>query len=169
MALIQHILVTGNTLTFGGHSYQCAIGKGGFSSNKQEGDGATPIGTYPLRMCWYRKDKLPAPETSLSLRITDKKDGWCDDPKSSDYNQPIVKPYDYSHESMWRDDDVYDLVIPLGYNDDPIIAGKGSAIFMHLARDNYEPTEGCVALAKEHLLELLRVCGPNTVIEIRES
>jgi L,D-peptidoglycan transpeptidase YkuD (ErfK/YbiS/YcfS/YnhG family) len=163
----NHIIVTGNQLIFNGLIFPCSIGKGGFSSSKKEGDGCTPIGTFALRECWWRQDKLAAaPKTGLTLRQTHEEDGWCDEPSSPHYNQPVKLPYSFSHERMWRDDDVYDIVVPMGYNDDPVIAGKGSAIFMHLARPNYEPTEGCVALAKADMLQLLALCGNDTLIKI---
>jgi L,D-peptidoglycan transpeptidase YkuD (ErfK/YbiS/YcfS/YnhG family) len=169
MVSTEHILVIGNLLSFKGHRFRCAVGKGGFAVNKQEGDGATPLGIYALRECWYRADKIAAPKTSLPLRITNEEDGWCDAPSSPHYNQPVILPYSLSHERMWRDDGVYDIVVPLGYNDDPVVPGKGSAIFMHLAQDNYDPTEGCVALAKADMVTLLAFCGPDTVMEIKES
>jgi L,D-peptidoglycan transpeptidase YkuD (ErfK/YbiS/YcfS/YnhG family) len=166
-ALSPTIIVRGNQLTYKGLIFPCAIGKGGVSQHKKEGDGCTPVGIYALRECWWRQDKLHhAPKTGLRLRVTNEEDGWCDEPSSPHYNQPVKLPYSLSHEKMWRDDDVYDIVVPLGYNDDPVIPGKGSAIFMHLARPGYEPTEGCVALAKDHMLELLALCTPDSRIEI---
>lgn len=161
--------VTGNTLTFRNASFRCAIGKGGFSQDKREGDGCTPLGTFTLRECWYRPDRVSAIVTRLPLRKIHDSDGWCDDPRSSDYNTHVRLPYPYSHERLWRDDHVYDLVIPLGYNDDPVVAGRGSAIFLHLARPDYEPTEGCVALALPDLALLLPELGPESRIEIAKG
>lgn len=165
----MNIIVTSNSLLFNEKTYICAIGKGGFSHDKKEGDGATPIGEFVLRECWYRADKISAPETSLPLKVIYAGDGWCDDPKSTQYNKHIQLPFHFSHEKLWREDDVYDLIIPLGYNDEEPIPGKGSAIFMHVARENYEPTEGCVALAKSDLLEILLNITPETRIVIRQS
>jgi len=147
-------------------SVRCATGKGGFSNDKREGDGCSPIGTFFLRECWFRPDRVPAPLTGLPLREIHENDGWCDDPKSSDYNTPIRRPYHYSHEQLWRVDHVYDLIVPIGYNDDPVVSGRGSAIFMHVAKDDYSPTEGCVALAVADLLALLPELTPQTRIEI---
>lgn len=161
------IHVTGNQLGFAGKKYHCAIGKGGFSPDKKEGDGCTPLGIFPLRELWCRADKFSPPKTNLPIKIINKNDGWCDDPKSSDYNRHVLMPYDFSHEELWREDDVYDLIIPIGYNDKNIIAGAGSAIFIHVARDNYTPTEGCIALKKEDLLEILPYLSANTHIEIK--
>lgn len=164
-----HILVHGDALTFQGKSYRCAVGKNGFATEKKEGDGCSPIGSFALRECWYRADRLPAPQTHLPLRIITENDGWCDDVTHPEYNQHITLPFAASHEKLWREDHVYDLIIPLGYNDVPIVKGKGSAIFMHLAKQNYSGTEGCIALAKEDLLEILKHCSTETVITIKAS
>lgn len=161
--------VVGNTLYFQHRSYRCAIGKGGFSDNKKEGDGCTPLGSFALRECWYRADKLGKPSTLLPVRIISKDDGWSDDPKAADYNRHVTLPYGFSHERLWREDDMYDLIVPLGYNDQPIVAGKGSAIFLHVARPGYEPTEGCVALAKADLLAILPYFSTGGLIEITEK
>lgn len=299
-----NILVVGNKLTFAGKTYHCAIGKGGFSDDKKEGDGCTPLGIFPLRELWCRADKIKKPKTNLPIKIIKQDDGWCDDVNSPDYNKHILLPiprgegkYNYAsqklidfsrvlikkptspeaklwsvlrnrqingfkfrrqhpiehyiadfycegmnliidlegesnftsygknrdairskylqekgyqiirfsnseirenfeavlhsiyaitteialtlttsqsdreqvprHENLWRDDDVYDLIIPIGYNDSPIAAGKGSAIFIHVARENYEPTEGCVALKLEDLLRILPFFSTKTLIEIK--
>ena len=141
------ILVRQNLLTYGKLKFRCAIGKSGFSDHKKEGDYyCTPLGIFALRECWYRADRLAAPKTGLPLRVIKEDDGWCDDPKSKAYNKPIKRPYKFSHEQLWREDHVYDLIVPLGYNDNPVIPGKGSAIFLHLAHEDYRATEGCVAL-----------------------
>lgn len=161
--------VSGNTLTFQGKSYVCAIGKGGFSASKKEGDGATPLGIFALRECWYRADRIAKPQTKLPLRIIHENDGWCDDPTSADYNRHIKLPHPARHENLFRDDHVYDLIIPLGYNDDPVVASKGSAIFMHIVHNDYRGTEGCIALAKPDLLEILRHSGPDSVIDIQKG
>lgn len=163
------LVVIGNQLHGFGKSYRCAIGKSGFSNNKKEGDGKTPLGIFPLRECWYRADRLSAPKTSLPVKIIRENDGWCDDPKSPDYNRHVALPSVFSHERLWRDDHAYDVIVPLGYNDNPVAAGKGSAIFLHMARDNYKPTEGCVALAKDDLLALLPHLSPKTCIEIKQG
>lgn len=159
------IRVEGNTLFFEGKRYRCAIGKGGFSSQKKEGDGATPVGEFALRGCYYRADKLKTPpRTILPLHVIAQSDGWCDDPKDAHYNQPVTLPYPARHEILWRNDSVYDVIVPIGYNDDPIVSGKGSAIFMHVATPDYAPTEGCVALALPELLEVLQKVTPQTRI-----
>lgn len=150
-----------------GRSWRCALGKGGLSANKREGDGATPLGSYPLRRVLYRSDRLSAPPaTALPVVPLDPADGWCDDAAHPDYNRPVRLPHPARHEIMWRDDGVYDVVVVLGHNDDPPVPGKGSAIFLHVARPGYLPTEGCVALALSDLLEVLALCGPDTSIRI---
>lgn len=163
------IIVRGETLYFAGKQYRCAIGKGGFTGNKKEGDGATPLGIFSLRECWYRPDRMPTPQTKLPLKKISKDDGWCDDPQSNDYNHHIKLPFALSHEILWREGGMYNLIIPLGYNDDPVIAGKGSAIFLHVAHADYKPTEGCVALAEEELLELIAGLSNKDRIKIGQK
>lgn len=159
-------VLSADRLECDGKAYPIATGKNGFSGNKREGDNCTPIGTYALRECWYRADKLPnPPRTRLPLRIIQPDDGWCDDPAHPAYNTHVKLPFPASHEKLWRDDDVYDVVVPLGYNDSPVVPGKGSAIFMHVARPGYVGTEGCVALALPDLLELLAKLGPEDAVE----
>ncbi len=175
------IVVSGNTLIFQDKSYRCAIGKGGFSTNKKEGDGTTPLGIFPLRECWYRADRLHIPQTKLPLRVIHETDGWCDDAKSKDYNRHIViapppargaednpRKRGEGFERLFRDDHVYDLIVPIGYNDDPIVPGKGSAIFIHLAHDDFKSTEGCIALEKTDFLAILPAIDTKTMIEIKE-
>lgn len=160
-----------STLEFNGKTYRCAVGKKGFAQAKREGDNCTPIGSFPLRECWYRADKIPAPETKLPLRIIQKDDGWCDASEHLDYNKHVKLPFAASHENLWREDDVYDVVVPLGYNDNPTVSGKGSAIFMHVAKlseegPGYEGTEGCVALSKDDLLEILISADATTLLTV---
>lgn len=163
----MNIIVTGNTLEFADKKYMCAVGKNGFVANKKEGDLCTPIGTFPLRKVYYRADKLGSVATALPTQITQPDDGWCDAPNNQQYNKPVKLPFAASHEKMWRDDDLYDAVLVLGHNDSPPVAGAGSAIFMHVAKPNYEGTEGCIALKKDDLLELLAAIAPDTQIELR--
>ncbi|WP_137388649.1 L,D-transpeptidase family protein [Rhodoligotrophos defluvii] len=144
----------------------CAIGRGGIRMLKREGDGATPIGLWPMRFLLYRPDRVPLPVTGLEAWAIAPDDGWCDDPRDRRYNRPVRLPYPASAEAMWREDHLYDLVIVLGYNDEPVVPGKGSAIFMHLARPGYAPTEGCIALRRDHMLSLLSRCGPETAVRV---
>lgn len=134
--------------------------------DKTEGDGGTPVGRFPLRRVLYRPDRLDAPATGLPVEAIKPDQGWCDDPAHPDYNRPVRLPFADSHEKLWREDMVYDVIVILGHNDDPPVPGKGSAIFMHVARPAYEPTEGCVALALEDLLAVLAASGPGDTIRI---
>jgi len=153
---------------FDGAFYRCALGRSGTSSVKREGDGATPVGRFPLRRLWYRPDRIGRPRTGLAVQPIEEDDGWCDDPADLCYNMAVKRPYDASHEVLWRDDPLYDLFVEVGYNDDPVVAGRGSAIFIHVARPNFEPTEGCVALRIDHLLAILETVAPETCIDIKE-
>ena len=142
-------------LSFEGLRFRCALGKGGVRSAKREGDGATPVGHFALRQLFYRPDRLSAPTCLLSRSAIRPEDGWCDDPAHPDYNRLVRLPHPARCETMWREDGCYDLVVPLGYNDDPPVPGLGSAIFLHVARPGFTPTEGCVALDRDDLLTLL--------------
>lgn len=149
------------TLTWQGRTVRCALGRGGIGTDKAEGDGKTPAGCFALREIFYRADRLAAPESGLPIRIIRPHDGWCDDPAHPDYNRHVTLPHPGRHERLWREDAVYDLLAVLGYNDAPVMAGAGSAIFLHAARPDFAPTEGCVALAPEILADLLRSCMPG--------
>jgi L,D-peptidoglycan transpeptidase YkuD (ErfK/YbiS/YcfS/YnhG family) len=147
-------------LEWQGHTYRCAIGRGGLAreGRKKEGDGCTPCGAFRLRRLYYRPDKVASAQLPAALKPTplSADDGWCDDPGDRAYNTFVKLPYAGRHERLWRpDDDVYDLIVPLGYNDGPIVRGAGSAIFLHVARPGYSPTAGCVALDKRDLLAIL--------------
>ena len=146
--------------------FRCTLGRGGVTTDKREGDGATPAGAYPLRQLLYRADRLAPPTNALPTSPLRPRDGWCDDPGHSAYNRPVTLPLDASAESMWRDDHLYDLVVVLGYNDAPVVFGLGSAIFLHVASPEYSPTEGCIALAKEDLLTVLADITPGSDIRI---
>jgi L,D-peptidoglycan transpeptidase YkuD (ErfK/YbiS/YcfS/YnhG family) len=155
-------------LQCGDRIYRCALGRSGIRADKREGDGATPAGRFPLRCVLYRADRLAAPVTRLPVTALTPEDGWCDDPADPQYNRPVRLPYAARHEDMWRADTLYDIVVVIGYNDAPVIAGRGSAIFMHLASENYQPTQGCIALARQNLLELLAQLGPKDALEIQQ-
>lgn len=143
------------TALWGKRHLRCALGRAGIAAAKREGDGVTPAGAWPMRRAFYRPDREAPPPTRLPLRPLDPGDGWCDAPGDRAYNQLVRLPYAASAERLWREDALYDLLIVLGYNDAPVVAGRGSAIFLHLARDGFEPTEGCVALARADLLAVL--------------
>ncbi|MBL8643595.1 MAG: L,D-transpeptidase family protein [Rhodospirillaceae bacterium] len=160
---------TRGTLTCGTAAYPCALGRSGVSAEKKEGDGATPVGTFALRRVFFRADRLQRPKTHLPMTAANPHDGWCDAPYSASYNQIVRMPFPDSAENLWRDDAVYDVVVVIGYNDAPVIPGKGSAIFMHVARPGYAPTEGCVALQLEDLLKVLEHLTPTSTITIEQT
>ena len=145
----------------------CALGRSGPRHSKREGDGASPIGRFALLGGFYRADRLRRPRTGLRLAPIRPEDGWCDDPGDRRYNRPVRRPYPASHEAMWREDPLYDLVIDIGANRGPIVKGRGSAIFLHCARPGFAPTEGCVAVEPRMAARLLARIGPRTKIEIR--
>ncbi len=149
-----------------GNDYACALGRGGVGIEKQEGDGKTPAGRFPLRSILYRADRLNPPETGLPAKPMTETDGWCDDPDDRQYNKPVTHPYPSSAEHLWREDSLYDVIVVLGHNDDPVVPGRGSAVFLHVASDDYAPTQGCVALQRDHLIEVLAKCTEPTWIEI---
>lgn len=156
----------GAWLDWGAGKRRAAIGPGGIALKGGEGDGITPRGTYPIREIFYRADRIAKPDTALPLRAIEKDDGWCDAPADPNYNRLVKLPYPASAENMWRDDHLYDLVAVLGYNDDPVVPGKGSAIFLHLAKPDYAPTHGCVALNHDDALAALKQLRPGDCVQI---
>jgi L,D-peptidoglycan transpeptidase YkuD (ErfK/YbiS/YcfS/YnhG family) len=152
-----------------GRTTRAALGRGGVkpAAEKREGDGATPSGVWPIRHVLYRPDRGPTPRTALPVKAITEDDGWCDAAADPAYNRPVKRPYPASCEAMWRDDHLYDLVVVLAHNDDPPIPGLGSAIFLHLAKDDYPPTEGCVALSREDMEALLAAARPGDAVEIK--
>ena len=142
-------------LAMAGRRCRAALGRGGVGAHKAEGDGATPAGMLPLRRVLYRADRVARPRAAVPIMPLAPHDGWCDDPGHADYNRPVRLPHPGRHEELWRADAVYDLIGVLGWNDAPVERGRGSAIFMHVARPDFAPTEGCVALALPDLLALL--------------
>jgi len=138
-----------------GQVFRAALGRGGVRADKQEGDGATPVGVLPLRRVLYRADRIAPPECALPIEPIAPEDGWCDAPDSPSYNRRVRLPFDSSAEALWRTDRLYDIVGVLGWNDRPVVRGRGSAIFLHVARDDLAPTEGCVALSLPDLRALL--------------
>lgn len=138
-----------------GGQWRCCLGKAGIARHKQEGDGATPVGLLTLRRVLFRADRGPVPRTVVPVEPIAPDDGWCDDPADARYNRPVRLPYPARHEELWRTDALYDVLGVLGWNDAPTVPGLGSAIFLHVARPGYGPTEGCVALADADLRALL--------------
>ncbi len=153
-------------LVAGSMTIRCALGKSGLTHQKREGDGASPVGIFALHRLWWRADKAMRPNTGLPVRRITRHDGWCDDRNSGRYNQPVRLPFRPSHETMFREDHLYDYVIEIGWNMGPVHKGHGSAIFLHLAREGFEPTAGCVAVPKTKIRQLLASIGPRTRIRI---
>lgn len=169
----QIINVTGATkgghagqLTFGTHKTRCALGAAGIRQDKKEGDKATPAGQFLLRRLWYRPDRVFIPETALPMAEITQKSGWCDDINAEQYNRPIALPFAASHEKLWRHDALYDVFFELGHNDDPPVANRGSAVFLHLQKNNFQPTLGCVAVSFSTMQYIIRQARPGCAIHI---
>lgn len=143
-----------------------ALGRGSIKANKREGDGGTPRGTFQLRRVWWRADRAPRPITQLPVRRIKPDDGWCEDPRDRRYNRPVKVPGNSGADRLWRQDALYDIIIEISHNTRPRIAGRGSAVFIHNARDGFGPTAGCVALRPDALKRLLPWLGPRTRIDI---
>lgn len=158
-------------VTFSDRKFACAVGKGGIvpADRKREGDGATPAGLWPLRAGFWRADRLAKPPGPLAFTPVAPDMVWDDDPASPTYNTLQRRLAADHPERLMRDDHVYDIVVPLGFNDGPVVPGRGSAIFLHVAREGYTPTAGCVALAREDLLALLGKLGPSPEIDIKPA
>jgi L,D-peptidoglycan transpeptidase YkuD (ErfK/YbiS/YcfS/YnhG family) len=156
----------GAVVDWGQGPRRAAIGLPGIGVKSGEGDGITPIGAFPVREIFYRADRIAKPDSKLPLRALEKTDGWCDAPDDPNYNRLVKLPYPASAEQLWREDHLYDLVVVLGYNDDPVIKGKGSAIFLHLARPDYSHTQGCVALAYDDAIAAIGQLRPGDQVVI---
>jgi L,D-peptidoglycan transpeptidase YkuD (ErfK/YbiS/YcfS/YnhG family) len=153
-------------LIAGSQTIPVALGSGGFRANKREGDGGTPKGTFrPLRL-WWRADRHPRPATFLPVRAIGPEDAWCEDVASRHYNQPVRLNSNQDGDRLRRDDHLYDFIIEIDHNTKPRIAGRGSAVFLHLARKDFSPTAGCVSMTKGAMLRLLKRLGPETRIVI---
>ena len=146
--------------------FRCALGKAGVKKKIMEGDNITPKGIFKIIKIYYRPDKIKKIKTAIKKSKIKKNMGWCDDPKSRFYNKLINLPTKYNHEKLYRNDNLYDLIIVLSYNTSPIIKNKGSAIFMHITNNSYKKTKGCIALKKEHLIKIISKIKKNTKIKI---
>jgi L,D-peptidoglycan transpeptidase YkuD (ErfK/YbiS/YcfS/YnhG family) len=150
----------------GGLRFRCALGRGGIVARKREGDGATPAGAWGLCEVLWRADRGRRPATGLAARAIRSGDGWCDAPLDRNYNRPVRHPYPASAERLWREDRLYDVVVVVDYNRRPRVRGRGSAIFIHVSRPDYAPTEGCIALAERDLRRLLARARRETRMEL---
>ncbi len=155
-------------LTLGDRKVPCALGPAGVisASEKHEGDGASPAGVWPIREVLYRPDRGAPPLTALRVRALSPDDGWCDAADDAAYNRAVRLPYPASTETLWRDDHIYDIIVILGHNDEPVVPGMGSAIFLHVCQPGCPPTQGCVAIGRPDLEELLRAAKSGDAVEI---
>jgi L,D-peptidoglycan transpeptidase YkuD (ErfK/YbiS/YcfS/YnhG family) len=153
-------------LTASGLTVPVALGRGGIKADKREGDGSTPRGTFQPRQLWWRADRHPRPKTFLPVRAIRPEDAWCEDPSSRHYNQPLRLERDGGGDRLTRTDHLYDFIIEIDHNTSPRIAGRGSAVFLHLARPDFSPTAGCVSMTRSAMLRLLERLGPQTRIVI---
>ena len=144
----MHIFINKNYLTFKNYKVKCAIGKRGIGYKRKEGDLITPKGDFKIKYILYRKDRIKKIQTKIKKIIIKKNMGWCDDPKSKNYNKLIKLPSVYNFEKIYKKENIYDIIIVLNYNMNPTLKNKGSAIFIHIAKRNYKKTEGCVAIKK---------------------
>jgi L,D-peptidoglycan transpeptidase YkuD (ErfK/YbiS/YcfS/YnhG family) len=164
---MDFVVRSDGTVSWGHQSLNCVLGRSGIIKDKVEGDGGTPVGRFVLRRVFYRPDRINPPKTALPLDPLTPAMGWCDAPTHPDYNRLVTLPHPASCETLWRDDGVYDLLVVLGHNDDPVVPGLGSAIFMHLTRPDRTPTEGCVALSQDDLMTILGLSRPGDALEIK--
>ena len=155
------ILIAGN------YQFPCALGRSGIGTLKQEGDGITPFGDWGFRYVYYRPDRVKRPYSQLRVHKVQASDGWCDTPWDANYNRFVNLPYSSRSETLWREDEIYDIIVVLTHNYVPRIQGAGSAIFMHVARESYSPTEGCVALSLPHLRMLLSLIDKNSLLSVQ--
>ena len=162
----MHILIKKKYLIFNNYRIKCALGKRGIGRKKREGDFITPVGQFKIEYILYREDRIKRLNTDFKQLIITKKMGWCDDPESKKYNKIIKLPFNYNFEKLYRKDNIYDVILVLNYNMNPIRKNKGSAIFNHVAKRNYKKTRGCVAIKKTELLKILKHIKKNTKIKI---
>jgi L,D-peptidoglycan transpeptidase YkuD (ErfK/YbiS/YcfS/YnhG family) len=153
-------------LTVEGRTVPVALGRGGIKADKREGDGGTPKGMFRPLQLWWRADRHPRPQTALPVRTIRPEDAWCENPHSRRYNQPVRLKRGQDGDRLRRDDHLYDFIIEIDHNTAPRVTGRGSAVFLHLARPDFSPTAGCVSMTKSAMLRLLERIGPQTRIMI---
>jgi len=162
----MNIIIKKRYLSYKGYKLKCIIGKSGLTDTKKEGDFATPKGTFKLGLLYYRADRIKSPKCKIRKKIIKKNMGWCNDSKSIKYNKEIHFPFNHNAEKLYRKDKIYDIFINIKYNQSPTVKEKGSAIFLHLKKENYKSTSGCVAIAKKDLLKILPYINKSTKILI---
>ena len=162
----MNIILKNKFIYFQNYKLRCSVGKNGISYKKKEGDNKTPRGKFKFKYILYRKDRIPNLKTQLKKIVICKKMGWCDDPSSKYYNQMIKLPFKSSAEKLWLKDNIYDIIIIIDYNLNPVIKFKGSAIFLHLAKNTYQSTKGCVAINKNDMKLLLEKINKKSKLQI---
>jgi L,D-peptidoglycan transpeptidase YkuD (ErfK/YbiS/YcfS/YnhG family) len=153
-------------LTADGVTIPVALGRGGIRANKREGDGGTPRGVFHPRKLWWRADRHTRPRSFIAVHAIRPEDAWCEDPNDRHYNRAIRLTREEPGDRLTRKDHLYDFIVEIDHNTRPRIAGRGSAVFLHLARENFGPTAGCVSMTSSAMLHLLRRLGPRTRIVI---
>jgi L,D-peptidoglycan transpeptidase YkuD (ErfK/YbiS/YcfS/YnhG family) len=144
-----------------------ALGRGSLKANKREGDGGTPRGVFhPVRL-WWRPDRLLRPATQLPVRRIGPADGWCEDPNDRRYNRPVHVAPGSMADRLARTDALYDVIVEIDHNTRPRIAGRGSAVFIHVARPGFQPTAGCIALTAPALRRLVARLSRRTRIVVK--
>ena len=162
----MHIFINKKYLTYDNYKVKCAVGKRGIGKKQKEGDQITPKGIFSVKKILYRKDKVKRLRSKIKKMQIEKNMGWCDDPLSKDYNRLIKYPFSYKSENLYKKNNIYDIILVLNFNMQPIKKNKGSAIFIHIAKNNFEPTEGCVAIKKVELKKLVNFITSKTKIII---
>ena len=162
----MHIIINKKYLTYKNYKVKCSIGKRGIGHKTKEGDLITPKGKYTIKYILYRKDRVKKIQTKIKTIVIRNNMGWCDDPKSKSYNKLIRFPFTYSAEKLYRKDNIYDIILVLNFNTNPIYKNKGSAIFIHIAKKKFQSTKGCIAIAKIKLKELIKKIDNKTIIAI---
>ena len=165
----MHILINKRYLTYKQYKVKCALGKRGIGLKKKEGDHITPTGQYKIKYILYRKDRIKKIQSKLKKIIIRKNMGWCDDPRSKEYNKLINLPFNHSYEKLFKKGNIYDIILVLNYNMNPIKKNKGSAIFIHVTKNNYKKTAGCIAIKKIELLKILKEIKINTKVKIGDQ
>ena len=153
-------------LKYKNFKFRCSLGKAGIKKKEKEGDNITPRGIFKIICIYYRSDRIRKITTPLKKIKIKKTMGWCDDPRSSFYNKEIKLPNKFNYEKFYRKDNLYDIIVPLNYNTNPIIKNKGSAIFIHIADNSYKRTAGCIGMKKNNLIKLLSIIKKNTKVKI---
>ena len=165
----MHIIINKKYLTYNNYKVKCSIGKRGIGRKTKEGDLITPKGKYTIKYILYRKDRVKKIQTKIKTIVIRNNMGWCDDPKSKNYNKLIKLPSAFGHEKLFKKENVYDIILVLNYNMNPVVKNKGSAIFIHVVKGNYKKTKGCIALKKIHLLKILKILKKNTKVKIENQ